>query len=236
MFGHMRHRGEGRGHHHHPHHHDHEGFGFARHGFGRGRFGGRHGGPFGEGGEDEFRAGRMLVQGDLRLVALALIAEAPRHGYEIIKLIEEKTGGWYAPSPGVIYPTLTFLDESGFVSVEAEGNKKLYAITEAGRAHLDDNRTLVEAVMARLAAIGERAERVREARGGPGGDEPGRHGHDRHGRPHDRRRDGPELPLGVEAAVLNLRDAIARRLAADPNASTDIVESLFRIARDVSGQ
>src|ERR1700739_1443649 len=67
-----------------------------------GGFGGRHGGGFGGmGGEDLLRARRMLAQGDLRLLALALIAEAPRHGYEIIKLIEEKTGDWYSPSPGI---------------------------------------------------------------------------------------------------------------------------------------
>jgi hypothetical protein len=76
-----------------------------------GRFGGhggRHGGNFGEGGEDLMRARRMLAQGDLRLVALALIADAPRHGYEIIKLLEEKTADWYSPSPGIVYPTLTY--------------------------------------------------------------------------------------------------------------------------------
>ena len=84
-----------------------------------GGFGGRHGGfggRFGEGGEDFMRARRMLAQGDLRLVALALIAEAPRHGYEIIKLLEEKTSDWYSPSPGIVYPTLTYLEEAGYVT------------------------------------------------------------------------------------------------------------------------
>ena len=225
MFGRHRHCGEGRGHHHHE---GEEGiFAMGRRGFGRGPFGGRFGGRFGEGGEDEFRAGRMLLQGDLRLVALALIAEAARHGYEIIKLIEEKTGGWYAPSPGVIYPTLTFLEESGFVAVEAEGNKKLYAITDAGRTHLADNRTLVDAVMARLAAIGERAERFR-----------GRGERDEGGGPdhHDRRHDGPTLPRSVEASLLNLREAIEHRLRDDPAGATFIVERLLRTARDVAGE
>jgi len=85
----------------------------------RGRFGefglgGRHGGGMNP---DDMRAGRMLAQGDLRLVALALIAQAPRHGYEIIKLVEEKTAEWYSPSPGIVYPTLTFLEEAGYVTV-----------------------------------------------------------------------------------------------------------------------
>src|SRR5213076_1888011 len=70
-----------------------------------GGFGGRHG----MGGGDMIRAGRMLATGDLRLIALALIAEQPRHGYEIIKVLEDKTAGWYSPSPGIVYPTLTYL-------------------------------------------------------------------------------------------------------------------------------
>ena len=79
---------------------------------------------------------RMLAQGDLRLIALALIAEQPRHGYEIIKLLEEKTSDWYSPSPGIVYPTLTYLEEAGYVTGSTEGAKKLYAITEEGRAYL----------------------------------------------------------------------------------------------------
>src|SRR4029079_8606845 len=106
-----------------------------------GRFGGGPGwgpGPQGGGG-GWFRVRRMLAQGDLKLLALALIAEQPRHGYELIKLIEEKTSGWYSPSPGVVYPTLTFLEEAGYVTAEAEGAKKRYTITEEGRAYLEEN-------------------------------------------------------------------------------------------------
>src|ERR1700732_5561354 len=77
-----------------------------------------------------------LAAGDLRLVALALIAQAPRHGYEIIKLVEEKTAEWYSPSPGIVYPTLTYLEEAGYVTVSSEGSKKLYTITDDGRAYL----------------------------------------------------------------------------------------------------
>ena len=88
---------------------------------GFGRFGGGPGwGPGPEGGGGGWsRFGRMLAQGDLKLLALALIAEQPRHGYELIKLVEEKTSGWYSPSPGVVYPTLTFLEEAGYVTAEA---------------------------------------------------------------------------------------------------------------------
>ena len=83
------------------------------------------------------RGGRFFDQGDLRLVILALLAEQPRHGYEIIKAIEERLGGAYAPSPGVVYPTLTWLEELGYAEVQsAQGNRKLYAITAEGRAFL----------------------------------------------------------------------------------------------------
>src|SRR5262245_51224742 len=117
----------------------------------------RHGG----GGGDMRRAGRMLAQGDIRLIALALIAEQPRHGYEIIKVLEEKTAGWYSPSPGIVYPTLTYLEEAGYVSTQADGTKKLYSITDEGRAYLADNKDFVDAVMERFAAIGARVERER---------------------------------------------------------------------------
>jgi DNA-binding PadR family transcriptional regulator len=101
----------------------------------------------------------MFEQGDLKYVILRLLSEKPRHGYEIIKAIEEKVGGAYSPSPGVIYPTLTLLEELGYVTVEAaEGGKKLYRITEAGDAELADRKTVVDGIFARMAALHERFE------------------------------------------------------------------------------
>jgi DNA-binding PadR family transcriptional regulator len=122
----------------------------GRHGRHRG---GHRGGPghpmFGEGGGGR---GRVFDQGELRFVLLALIAEAPSHGYEIIKAIEDRLGGSYSPSPGVIYPTLTLLNELGYATVsESGGGRKLYTITEEGRAHLAENKPLVDAVFARMA-------------------------------------------------------------------------------------
>jgi DNA-binding PadR family transcriptional regulator len=134
--------------------------------FGGFGFGGRHGGIGGGMNPDDMRAGRMLAQGDLRLVALALIAQAPRHGYEIIKLVEEKTADWYSPSPGIVYPTLTFLEEAGYVTVSAEGAKKLYTITAEGRAYLDANRDLADVVLDRLSAIAGGARRAGNASSG----------------------------------------------------------------------
>ena len=89
--------------------------------------------------------GRVFDQGDLRFVLLGLIAEKPRHGYEIIKEIEDRLGGAYSPSPGVIYPTLTLLEELGYASVTEDGGKKLYAITPEGEAALAANKAAVDA-------------------------------------------------------------------------------------------
>jgi DNA-binding PadR family transcriptional regulator len=99
---------------------------------------------------------RMFEQGDLRIVVLALIAEQPRHGYEIIKEIEHRLGGAYAPSPGVIYPLLTMLEDMGLAQLAAsDGAKKLYAITPEGEAELAANKANVEALFARIAAMRE---------------------------------------------------------------------------------
>ena len=176
----------------------------------RGRLGRRFGMGGEAGGDDTLRAGRMLAQGDLRLIVLALIAEQPRHGYEIIKLIEERTADWYSPSPGIVYPTLTYLEDVGYLRAQAEGAKKLYTITDEGRAHLEQNRDLAGAVLDRLAAIGERAARWR-------------------GRDRDERRAMPPL---IEAALDNLRAAAAKRLADDGEAEA-VVEILARAAADL---
>jgi DNA-binding PadR family transcriptional regulator len=103
------------------------------------------------------RRGRMFGQGELRLALLALIADAPRHGYELIKEIEEMTGGAYAPSPGAVYPTLQLLEDEGAIKeAEAEGAKKPFAVTEQGREELEDRKDEVEALMRRLGRHGER--------------------------------------------------------------------------------
>src|ERR1700738_2010888 len=102
----------------------------GRHGRGRWGRGPGGGGRQGVGGGEFVRVGRMLAQGDLRLIALALIAEQPRHGYDIIKQLEEKTAGWYSPSPGIVSPTLTYLEEVGHLTSQADGATKLYTIND----------------------------------------------------------------------------------------------------------
>lgn len=129
--------------------------------FGPGRHG-RHGGPFGGRGG---RGGRFFEHGALRLVVLALLAEKPAHGYELIKEIEEKVGGAYTPSAGVVYPTLTLLEETGQIEVAAaEGNKKLYALTDAGRATIAANRPQIDDLLARMGEAGRRGGRERDPR------------------------------------------------------------------------
>jgi DNA-binding PadR family transcriptional regulator len=114
-------------------HHHHHGRGPGRHGFSR--------------------RGRMFEQGDLRLIILKLIEETPRHGYELIKAIEERLGGMYAPSPGVVYPTLTLLEETGSIAVvSSEGAKKLYGLTDEGREYLAQNKQAVDAAFGRMNA------------------------------------------------------------------------------------
>ena len=106
------------------------------------------------------RARRMFDGGELRLVLLRLIADEPRHGYELIKAIEELTGGAYAPSPGVVYPTLTMLGEMELTEEQAsEGARKRFAATEAGRTHLAENAEEVERLMARLHELGHERSR-----------------------------------------------------------------------------
>jgi DNA-binding PadR family transcriptional regulator len=92
----------------------------------------------------------MFDYGELRLLILAMIAEQPRHGYELIKVIEERFGGSYTPSPGVIYPTLSWLDDMGYAVVEGEAGRKLYRITVEGEAFLTANRAAVDELLARL--------------------------------------------------------------------------------------
>ncbi len=157
-----RHRGMGRHFTHNPNFCDMSGFdreggetGGRRHGGpGRHGHGGEHAGEHrGRGGGR--RGGRLFDYGELRLLVLALIAQAPAHGYELIKTIEDRFDGAYTPSPGVIYPTLSWLEDMGYASVEAEGGRKSYAITAEGKAFLDTNQDAADALFKRGGTEGE---------------------------------------------------------------------------------
>ena len=201
----------------------------ARRGWGRipgmGKFGDWDG--FGE----NFRIGRMLASGDLRLVALYLIEQQPRHGYDLIKAIEEKSAGFYSPSPGIVYPALTFLEEAGYVTSAAEGNKKLYTITDEGRAHLDANREAIRATLDFLEKAGEKMKQGRVAgmKSLPEGDEGGWQ-RPHHGRPD---RDIPGVLPEVNEARRELKAAIAEAIGEGEDAQRRIAEILRVAAAEI---
>jgi len=179
----------------------------ARHHWGRGG-----GGGWGFGGG--VPGGRRVSSSDLQLVILALLEERPAHGYELIKALEERSGGFYAPSPGVIYPALTYLEEVGHTAVEPQGNRKLYSLTDAGRAHLQANRAYAETILETLGRIGGRMEQVREAFAGFSDVD-------------------PAASDDLHRARHALRNALARKRGCPPDEARRIVEILNRAAGEI---
>ncbi|MBZ9922239.1 MULTISPECIES: PadR family transcriptional regulator [unclassified Mesorhizobium] len=190
--------------------------------FGHGRGGGR-GGP-----GDMFRAGRMLADGDLKLITLSLLAEAPRHGYDIIKALEERTSGIYSPSPGVVYPTLTFLEEAGYAVSSSEGNKKVFSITEAGQAHLADNREMIDGVLDHLERFGRKMAKARDWFGWNDDSEDRRDG--RGGRS-EKRDEFRALRHRLRAALSDIVDAPADKQAEAMSILEDAAAALEALSR-----
>jgi DNA-binding PadR family transcriptional regulator len=181
----------------------------GRHGFGHGRpgfMGGRSGG--------DFPGGRKLGSKDLQLLILALLAERPAHGYELIKTIEERSGGFYSPSPGMIYPALTYLDEIGHATIEQEGSRKLYRITPEGESHLASNRAAAEAILEALSRIGSRMDDVREAFAGAG---------------------DSDASDEIHRARHALKDALRRKHRCDPKEAKRIARILDRATAEILG-
>jgi len=203
----------------------------------------RHGGFFGRhgrGGGDGFRTGRKLGAGDLQLLLLFLLQENPRHGYELIKELESRTNGYYTPSPGVIYPALTYLEEIGFSSVEAEGNKKLYRITETGAAFLKENQQTAEAMLTELAEIGRRFARAQKAMdedesAEDAGEDSGMGtwplGERSFGRPSRR-----EAIAEIMQAKHELKHALVEKIGASPEDHKRIADILRRAAAEIRGK
>ena len=127
-------------------------------GDGPGGFGG-FGGDFGDG----MPRGRKFSSDDLQLLLLAMLERQPSHGYELIKALDARSNGFYSPSPGMVYPALTYLEELGYVTVESEGNRKRYALSGPGRDYLDANRERAELMLAKLAHIARKMDMVRRA-------------------------------------------------------------------------
>ena len=133
--------------------------------FGGGGRGGFFGGSFGggfRGGGPGMRSAKMLASGDLQLIILLLLNEKPRHGYEIIKAVEEHSSGVYTPSPGMVYPALTYLEEMGYAAAAVEGAKKLYSITADGTEHLRKHHVAASEVWNQLAIFGRKLAHFRK--------------------------------------------------------------------------
>ena len=221
------------------HRHDHSGHHFGERMFmhmaGKfgGKFGGRGGGGFGpfggrgggRGPGDMFRAGRMLADGDLKLITLSLLAEAPRHGYDIIKALEERTSGIYSPSPGVVYPTLTFLEEAGYAVSSSEGNKKVFSITEAGKAHLEENREMIDGVLDHLERFGRKMAAAREWFGWGDDKDEGRRGRS------EKRDQFRALRHRLRAALGDIADAPEDKQAEAISILEDAAEAIEALAR-----
>jgi DNA-binding PadR family transcriptional regulator len=202
------------------HHHFEKAWKFGHRGMrphGRGRRGhGPFAGGFADGtgmGGGGFRTGRKLGAADLQLVILTLLKEKPHHGYEIIKALEERSGGFYVPSPGMVYPALTYLEEVGQAQVESEGTKKLYRITEAGEARMKDDQATADAILTQLERIGRKMERVREVFAGEAADE--------------------EMTQGVRAMRHELRGLLRERRHASPEEQQRIAEILKRAIDEI---
>jgi len=149
--------------------------------------------------------GRMFGHGDLKLLLLALIEQQPRHGYELIRTIEDMFNGQYSPSPGTIYPTLTMLEEMGHVAVQSEeGGRKRYAITDAGRTFLDENREAVEAVTERTERSARMASKL-------------------------------AAPMAIRKAMHELKHALLMRSVKWDKAEAErVIEIVERAARDIA--
>jgi len=192
-------------------HHEHRG--------GRGgRFGGGPGGFGGDG--DGFPRGRKFSSDDLQLLLLSMIGTQPSHGYELIKALETRSNGFYSPSPGMVYPALTYLEELGYVTVQLEGNRKRYELSQTGRDYLAVNRERVELMLAKLSHIARKMDSVRRAFAGE--------------EPVDISEGGwlPELNEARRA----LKHALLLRDSAPAAEQRRIAEILMRAAQEIEGK
>lgn len=195
--------------------HRHPGFSHFGRGFLSGGMGGRG-----------FGAGRKLASVDLQLLILKLLDEKSRHGYEIIKELEERSRGFYIPSPGMVYPALTYLEELGHATVASEGARKLYSITKSGKEHLSKHVAAADALIAQFARVGERMDRVRRALGAEEtGDDPGI--------PIPQERGGARE---LHAARRDLKLALLSKWHGSPEEQRRIAAILARAAAEIMGK
>ncbi len=171
-----------------------------------------------------FGLGRKLASVDLQLLILGLLAEKPRHGYEIIKALDERSKGFYVPSPGMVYPALTFLEEIGHATVEADGARKRYHITGAGSEHLRNNRAAADALFQQFERVGERMDKVRRAMQAQEAGEASDAGHERRG------------SKDLLRARRDLKTALADKWDSSREEQQRVVEILRRATAEILGQ
>jgi DNA-binding PadR family transcriptional regulator len=195
----------------------------------RHRHGHRSGGY--QGVEPGMRATKMLASGDLQLIILSLLNDRPRYGYEIIKALEEQSCGIYTPSPGMVYPALTYLDEVGFAIASAEGSKKLYTLTDQGKAHLAENGQAAGEVWQHLARVGRKLAHFQRqiAEDEDVADHFGRD-------PRDNRREWREIKAEFRDVRDDLKAAIHEKLDSSLQEKTRILEILRRAVNDIRGK
>jgi DNA-binding PadR family transcriptional regulator len=174
-----------------------------------------------------FRSGRKLSSDDLQLVILALIHDKPRHGYDIIKVLEERSNGFYVPSPGVVYPSLTYLEEVGYAAVEVDGSRKLHRLTEAGGLYLARHRDAVDAILSQIEKVGLKMERFRQAVEDEDRGRSGHRGRRRHGR------DGIKEGTAVGRSRAALKTALCDLRHATAEEEACIVEILDRATSEI---
>jgi DNA-binding PadR family transcriptional regulator len=171
------------------------------------------------GGGPRLRAARMLSSTDLQLILLALLEQRPRHGYDLIKAIQELSVGAYVPSPGMVYPALSYLEELGHIVFETDGAKKLYRLADPGLVVLNANRPVVAARFDELRRIGQRLQQAREA----------------YDRPLDVGADGaaPAAGAALDVARRELKAALFDALDASPEEQQRVADILMRTVAEI---
>ena len=209
-----------------------------------GRFGGRGGHPgflgrFGTGGPmgGGMRAARMLSSDDLQIIVLGLLNEKPRHGYEVIKALDEHSSGFYSPSPGMIYPALTYLEELGYATSQMEGNKKLFQITGEGAEHFKKNQATYAATMEQLALVGERVSRMQKTFEDEETDDLGDLGGEGE---HDEKRTTKEARRAIKAEFHEIKHqmkaAIFEKIGSSLDEQKRVLEVLKKAIREIRGK
>jgi DNA-binding PadR family transcriptional regulator len=167
-----------------------------------------------------FGMGRKLASADLQLLILKLLDEKSRYGYEIIKDLDERSKGFYVPSPGMVYPALTYLEEIGHATVTVEGTRKLYSITDPGKEHLAKNSAAADALLAQFGRVGERMDRMRRVLDAEGEESD----HERHG------------SRELHRARRDLKVALADKWHSSREEQQRIAAILARAASEISGK